>query len=93
MSFSPQDGDRFWKMPECFIRGSTIKYLRIPDEVSSGHDVHISSSKFLVMVVIPARFVIALYYTTVREFGRVVNENLPFSMPEISLSLSFDTPL
>ncbi|XP_064385980.1 U6 snRNA-associated Sm-like protein LSm4 [Halichondria panicea] len=28
-----RDGDRFWKMPECFIRGSTIKYLRIPDEV------------------------------------------------------------
>ncbi|CAF0880976.1 unnamed protein product [Brachionus calyciflorus] len=28
-----RDGDRFWKMPECYIRGSTIKYLRIPDEV------------------------------------------------------------
>jgi U6 snRNA-associated Sm-like protein LSm4 len=28
-----RDGDRFWKMPECFIRGSTIKFLRIPDEV------------------------------------------------------------
>ncbi|TMW45150.1 hypothetical protein DOY81_009770, partial [Sarcophaga bullata] len=27
------DGDRFWRMPECYIRGSTIKYLRIPDEV------------------------------------------------------------
>lgn len=26
-------GDRFWRMPECYIRGSTIKYLRIPDEV------------------------------------------------------------
>ena len=31
--FLNQDGDRFWKMPECYIRGSTIKYLRIPDEV------------------------------------------------------------
>ena len=29
----PKDGDRFWRMPECYIRGSTIKYLRIPDEV------------------------------------------------------------
>lgn len=29
----PQDGDKFWRMPECYIRGSTIKYLRIPDEV------------------------------------------------------------
>ncbi|XP_013113254.1 U6 snRNA-associated Sm-like protein LSm4 [Stomoxys calcitrans] len=28
-----KDGDRFWRMPECYIRGSTIKYLRIPDEV------------------------------------------------------------
>jgi len=27
------DGDRFWKLAECYIRGSTIKYLRIPDEV------------------------------------------------------------
>lgn len=31
--FCPQDGDKFWRMPECYIRGSTIKYLRIPDEV------------------------------------------------------------
>ena len=31
--FSHQDGDKFWRMPECYIRGSTIKYLRIPDEV------------------------------------------------------------
>ena len=29
----PQDGDKFWRMPECYVRGSTIKYLRIPDEV------------------------------------------------------------
>ncbi|KAK7466290.1 RNA processing protein [Stygiomarasmius scandens] len=25
------DGDRFWKLKECYVRGSTIKYLRIPD--------------------------------------------------------------
>ncbi|KAF9243213.1 hypothetical protein BU15DRAFT_43212, partial [Melanogaster broomeanus] len=25
------DGDRFWKLKECYIRGSTIKYLRVPD--------------------------------------------------------------
>lgn len=31
--FLLQDGDKFWRMPECYIRGSTIKYLRIPDEV------------------------------------------------------------
>ncbi|CAG0913522.1 unnamed protein product [Notodromas monacha] len=28
-----REGDKFWKMPECYIRGSSIKYLRIPDEV------------------------------------------------------------
>lgn len=33
IGFSFKDGDRFWRMPECYIRGSTIKYLRIPDEV------------------------------------------------------------
>lgn len=31
--FLAQDGDKFWRMPECYIRGSTIKYLRIPDEI------------------------------------------------------------
>ncbi|CAF1131422.1 unnamed protein product [Didymodactylos carnosus] len=28
-----RDGDRFWKIPECYIRGNTIKYLRLPEEV------------------------------------------------------------
>lgn len=28
-----KDGDRFWRMPETYIRGNTIKYLRVPDEV------------------------------------------------------------
>jgi U6 snRNA-associated Sm-like protein LSm4 len=28
-----QDGTRFWKLPECYIRGNSIKYLRIPDEI------------------------------------------------------------
>ncbi|KAG8899347.1 RNA processing protein [Tulasnella sp. 403] len=27
------EGDRFWKLKECYIRGSTIKYLRIPDAI------------------------------------------------------------
>lgn len=27
------DGDRFFRLPECYIRGSNIKYLRIPDEI------------------------------------------------------------
>ena len=33
--FTSRDGDRFARMPECFIRGCNIKYLRIPDEVVS----------------------------------------------------------
>eukprot|EP00052_Salpingoeca_macrocollata_P031525 m.322914 g.322914 ORF g.322914 m.322914 type:complete len:136 (+) comp27861_c0_seq1:61-468(+) len=33
VTLTSRDGDRFWKIPECYIRGNTIKYLRIPDEV------------------------------------------------------------
>ncbi|KAL7076854.1 hypothetical protein ACQ4LE_003637 [Meloidogyne hapla] len=28
-----KEGDKFMKIPEVYVRGSTIKYLRIPDEV------------------------------------------------------------
>lgn len=28
-----RDRDNFWLMPECYIRSSTIKYLRIPNEI------------------------------------------------------------
>merc|ERR1719191_2474589 len=28
-----RDGERFWKIPECYVRGNSIKYLRLPDEV------------------------------------------------------------
>ena len=28
-----KDGETFWKISECYIRGNSIKYLRIPDEV------------------------------------------------------------
>ncbi|CAG8433266.1 4148_t:CDS:2 [Diversispora eburnea] len=27
------EGNRFWRLPECYIRGNTIKYLRVPDEI------------------------------------------------------------
>ncbi|EDU47837.1 small nuclear ribonucleoprotein [Pyrenophora tritici-repentis] len=27
------DGDKFMKLPEIYVRGSTIKYLRVPDEI------------------------------------------------------------
>ena len=32
-AYYAQDGDKFWKISEVYIRGNTIKYLRIPDEV------------------------------------------------------------
>ena len=28
-----KEGDRFWRMPECYVRGNTIKYLRVADDV------------------------------------------------------------
>ncbi|SMQ54711.1 unnamed protein product [Zymoseptoria tritici ST99CH_3D7] len=27
------DGDKFFRLPECYVRGNNIKYLRVPDEV------------------------------------------------------------
>ena len=43
-----RDGDRFWRLPECYIRGNTIKYLRIPDEVIDlVHDNDFGQSNFL----------------------------------------------
>ena len=30
-----KEGDRFWNIPECYIRGNTIKYICIPNEVLS----------------------------------------------------------
>lgn len=27
------DGEKFWKIPEIYIRGNTVKYMRAPDEV------------------------------------------------------------
>ncbi|KAK9463942.1 uncharacterized protein V1516DRAFT_632399 [Lipomyces oligophaga] len=28
-----EDGTRFFRLPECYVRGNTIKYLRVPDDV------------------------------------------------------------
>ena len=44
-----KDGDKFWKMPECYIRGSSIKYLRLPDDaidkVPEGDEVRHAGGK------------------------------------------------
>jgi U6 snRNA-associated Sm-like protein LSm4 len=29
-----KDGQKFHKMPEAFIRGGTVKYIRVPDQVA-----------------------------------------------------------
>ncbi|QIX00540.1 hypothetical protein AMS68_006057 [Peltaster fructicola] len=28
------DGEKFFRLPECYVRGSNIKYLRVPDEIA-----------------------------------------------------------
>lgn len=27
------DGTKFWKLTDCYIRGNSVKYLRLPDDV------------------------------------------------------------
>ena len=27
------DGARFWRLPECYVKGSTVKFLRVPDAI------------------------------------------------------------
>jgi U6 snRNA-associated Sm-like protein LSm4 len=28
-----KDGDKFYRVPSCYIRGNTVKYVRVPEEV------------------------------------------------------------
>jgi U6 snRNA-associated Sm-like protein LSm4 len=28
-----KDGDRFWRVPDCYIRGNNVKFIRVPEEV------------------------------------------------------------
>jgi U6 snRNA-associated Sm-like protein LSm4 len=28
-----KDGDRFWRVPSCYIRGNNVKFIRVPEEV------------------------------------------------------------
>ena len=34
------NADKFWKIKECFIRGNTIKYLRVPEEIAEKVRIH-----------------------------------------------------
>ncbi len=44
LPWSIQDGQRFFKMTEAYVRGNTIKYISVPEEVSSrvvlAHSTH-----------------------------------------------------
>ena len=40
-----KDGDQFWKMAECYVRGSSIKYMRVPDEVAELVKADMAKSK------------------------------------------------
>ena len=31
--WTSKEGDRFWKLTEIYIRGNSIKYMTIPDEI------------------------------------------------------------
>eukprot|EP00871_Galdieria_phlegrea_P002894 jgi/Galph1/3605/GphlegSOOS_G2302.1 len=31
--WTSREGDRFWKVAEIYIRGNTVKYLRVPEEI------------------------------------------------------------
>ncbi|KAI9309635.1 hypothetical protein BJ944DRAFT_258243 [Cunninghamella echinulata] len=46
------EGDRFWRLPECYIRGNTIKYLNVPEEIvdivkeeEAGRQRHLNNSR------------------------------------------------
>ena len=28
-----KDGNRFWRVPDCYIRGNNVKFIRVPEEV------------------------------------------------------------
>ena len=47
-----QDGDRFWRIAETYVRGNTIKYIRVPDEVSRRRGVDRGGCIVLCMQVI-----------------------------------------
>ncbi|EME26801.1 Probable U6 snRNA-associated Sm-like protein LSm4 [Galdieria sulphuraria] len=31
--WTSREGDRFWKIAEIYVRGNTVKYLRVPEEI------------------------------------------------------------
>ncbi len=40
-----RDGDKFWRMPECYIKGSNIKYLRYENSIIESYYKQLSANK------------------------------------------------
>ena len=38
-------GDKFWKLPTCYIRGSAIKYLRLPPDLLDATKVKVEEDE------------------------------------------------
>lgn len=49
-----RDGDKFWKLPECYIRGNAIKYLRLPEEIIDlvPQDSHHAESRLIICLIL-----------------------------------------
>lgn len=53
-----RDGERFWKIPECYVRGNSIKYLRLPDEALNGKQMaHAESDRSVFRVLTVSQIV------------------------------------
>ena len=71
-----KDGDRFWRMAECYVRGNTIKYVCVPDEVL---DVVKEEMKNRPQAAVEARAVEAVAAVAVGEAGDEASERARFA--------------
>ena len=55
-----KEGDRFWRMPECYVRGNTIKYLRVADDVITKVEEESSRKQGALVVLISLEIVLLL---------------------------------
>lgn len=53
-------------MPECYIRGNTIKYLRVPDEVCCRTSFHLHVMLYVILV--PSGFWQVIYLNLLAYF-------------------------
>ncbi len=57
--WTSRDGDRFWKLEEAYVRGNSIKYMTIPDEVLDMVAVEEESSRESEINIV----LLGIYYT------------------------------